>query len=753
MESGRLPPPTRCDLHVHSRFSTDSGSIALRRVRIGESFTDPARVDRVCRARGMDFVTISDHNTLDGALRIAEGPGTFLSEEVTTRFPEDDLPLHVLVWNLTEDDHRDLQPSRPSVYELVDFLRTRGLRHALAHPLYRMGPPITASHVERMMLLFDVWEGRNGARPAEQNELACRLAGAVGPSYLDKLAQRHGMTPRHAGRIALTGGSDDHAALDIGTTWTEGPASCTTVEEFLDGVCEGFGEPGGEHGSTLKLAHALVALGAGAYRDAGGRMAEPWSDVVAELLDQDAEDAAARHAEIAAVAARAARQLAASARRGGFGPGAIGGAGGRLAALAAAGAVQLPYLATAHHHAGSRSGLRSVEEAFFGLSSRGEPRALVFTDTFDETNGVAGTMRRLAWNTDGTVTVVTSRAAPSDRPGLLVLEPEWSLPLPTYETVELRVPSALELLALVEAERPDVIHLATPGPVGLLGLLAARLLGVPVVGSYHTELGPYALHLTRDVLVAEATGAYVDWFYRQADIVLAPTGAVAAALAERGLAGRVAVWGRSVDTERFSPRRRHAPVRRRFLDGGDTLLLSVGRVSPEKRLDVLLEAFAQARAVRDGLRLVVAGDGPAREELERRAPDGVRFVGEIRGLDLARLYASADVFCFPSTTDTFGQVLVEAGAAGLPVVAARAGGARELVADWRTGLLVRGDDAPAFAGALLALADDAERRAEMGAAGRTAALERSWERSLGELRHAYRAVVDGHGVRPRELVV
>ena len=189
-----------------------------------------------------------------------------------------------------------------------------------------------------------------------------------------------------------------------------------------------------------------------------------------------------------------------------------------------------------------------------------------------------------------------------------------------------------------------------------------------------------------------------------------------------------------MDTERFSPRRRHAPVRRRFLDGGDTLLLSVGRVSPEKRLDVLLEAFAQARAIRDGLRLVVAGDGPAREELERRAPEGVRFVGEIRGVDLARLYASADVFCFPSTTDTFGQVLVEAGAAGLPVVAARAGGAPELVADWRTGLLVPRDDAPAFAGALLALADDPERRAEMGAAGRTAALERSWERSLGELR-------------------
>src|SRR5579871_6242318 len=128
---------TRCDLHVHSRHSTDSGNYALRRARLGESYTDPERLYRVCRQRGMDFVTISDHNTVEGALRIAHLPDTFLSVEVTTRFEEDDVPLHVLVWNLTEEDHCDLQPYRPSVVELAAFLRERGLHHALAHPLYR----------------------------------------------------------------------------------------------------------------------------------------------------------------------------------------------------------------------------------------------------------------------------------------------------------------------------------------------------------------------------------------------------------------------------------------------------------------------------------------------------------------------------------------------------------------------------------------------------------------------------------------
>ena len=105
----------RCDLHVHSRYSTDSGNYALRRARLGESYTDPERVYRVCKQRGMQLVTISDHNTVEGALRISHLADTFLSVEVTTRFEEDDVPLHVLVWNLTEEDHADLQPYRPSV--------------------------------------------------------------------------------------------------------------------------------------------------------------------------------------------------------------------------------------------------------------------------------------------------------------------------------------------------------------------------------------------------------------------------------------------------------------------------------------------------------------------------------------------------------------------------------------------------------------------------------------------------------------
>ena len=702
---------------MHSRFSTDTGNYALKRARLGESYTDPERVYRVCKQRGMRFVTISDHNTVEGALRIAHLPDTFLSVEVTTRLPEDDVPLHVLVWNLSEEDHRDLQPYRPSVDELVALLRERGLAHALAHPLYRMGATLTPAHVERLLALFTVWEGRNGARPEDANVLASRLALQRG--------------------LGLSAGSDDHGALDIASTWTEAKGS--NVDSFLADIMAGNGRPDGAHGSTLKLAHALAALAVNAYREAGGKLSPLAATQLRALFDDDAADPAARHEEIRAVSRQLTQLLGGRAREG-VTVQRLDALGSRLSALVSAVAVQAPYLATSHHHAGSRAGLDEIQAAFFDdHEEEHELRALVFTDTFDETNGVAGTMRRLAAEGERgavPVRVATARAEPGASPSVITFAPDWTLPLPTYERLELRFPLLTDVLVCVEAERPDVVHVATPGPVGVCGLVAARLLGIPVIGSYHTELGPYALHLTKDVLVAQAMDIWVDWFYKQCAIVLAPTHAVAEALRARGHR-RVEVWGRGVDTSLFTPSRRTSLARDRLLRDGQVLLLSVGRVSEEKRLEVLLDAFARVHAQRPHVRLAVVGDGPTRPSLEARGQAGVEFVGELRGEPLAELYASADIFCFPSTTDTFGQVLLEAAGSGLPAVAVAAGGAAELVEHRATGLVVPPDDPAAFADALLELVDDAPLRLALGRHALAGAQARTWESSYRQLVGAY----------------
>ncbi len=508
----------------------------------------------------MSLVTLSDHNTLAGALELAELPNTFLSEEVTTCFPEDDTPLHVLVWNLSEADHRDLQPLRGSVYELVGFLDERGLAHALAHPLYRMGAALGASHIERMMLLFGTWEGRNGARPRSSNELACRLAASVSPAYLEKLAERHGIAPTHAGQIALSGGSDDHGALDIATTWTEAPGR--SVDAFLGAVVAGEGRLGGEHGSTVKLAHAVGALALNAYRHEADASSLPSSSRDGRPALRGARgrrDPARRDRHGSGLHGRTAPRRARASRR----PRARRASGSRgahrIAAPRGIARTPLPRLDAPPGRI-ARGDVEPLEAVFFGpAASTRTPRSLVYTDTFSETNGVAGTMRRLASAASAgeiSLAVVTADPAVEEEPGLIWLEADWSLPVPSYERLALLFPLLTFVLARVEAEEPYIIHVATPGPIGLCGLAAAKLLGLPLVGSYHTELGPYALHLTRDAVVADAFSLYVDWFYRQCATLLAPTHAVAERLKRRGLPGAVSIWGRGVDTTLFAPDRR-----------------------------------------------------------------------------------------------------------------------------------------------------------------------------------------------------
>jgi glycosyltransferase involved in cell wall biosynthesis len=729
--------PQRCDLHVHSLYSTDSGNYALRRARLGESYTEPRRVYESCIRRGMTLVTISDHNTLEGALRIADRPGTFLSEEVTTRFPDDDVPLHVLVWNLTEEDHRDLQEYRPSVFALVDFLISRGLAHALAHPLYRMGPPLTMAHVEQMMLLFRVWEVQNGARPERSNVIAGAFRESCTPAYLETLAARHGTDPRHSGPIGICAGSDDHGAIDIATTWTE--ATGDVPAEFLTSVAQNRATVHGEHGSSVKLAHSIGALLLHSYRSSGRIVPQLLSDEVTAHFDAPL-DGRDRHDRIIEATASVAKRLAADARSGALDLDQLPSLGSRLGALMLAGTIEAPFVAAVRHQAQTRLDLRELEAEFFGLQRPlGEPRAFVFTDTFDETNGVAGTMRRLASaGAESLPLTVVTCGEPRRDNGLAVFAPDWSVPLPAYESLTLSVPSFTEVLAYVERELPDVVHVATPGPVGLCGLAVAKALSLPLVGSFHTEFGPYALRLTRDVLVSEALDRYVEWFYKQCALVLGPTQAVASALEAKGLAGRTGVWGRGVDATLFTPARRDEDLRDTLLGTREFLTLYVGRLSHEKSVDVLLRVAAELQ--HDSVSVVVAGDGPAREVLDREAPDNVVFAGELHDEELARVYASADVFCFPSTTDTFGQVILEAAASGLPIVAAGAGGALELVRPGETGVLVTPGAAAEFAESIRQLIRAPERRAVLAAAARSDALRRTWDASIEELRGAYRVV-------------
>jgi Glycosyltransferase Family 4 len=250
----------RADLHVHSRYSDASGNAGIRALRSAESFTEPLDLYHAQRARGMDFVTITDHNTLDGSLAIAHLPGTFLSCEFDTWFPEDRQRVHVVALGIDEATFAVADAARQSVYDLVACLREAEVTHFLAHPLFDMSGNLSPDTVEKMLLLFNVLEGRNGARTTRSNGLLRAIAGQLTEERLLEMAERQGIAPygETPWRKGLTGGSDDHSGLFAASAYTE-TAGDGTVEDFLRAVAAGDCTHDGIDGDSRTLAHSIYA--------------------------------------------------------------------------------------------------------------------------------------------------------------------------------------------------------------------------------------------------------------------------------------------------------------------------------------------------------------------------------------------------------------------------------------------------------------------------------------------------------------
>jgi glycosyltransferase involved in cell wall biosynthesis len=371
-------------------------------------------------------------------------------------------------------------------------------------------------------------------------------------------------------------------------------------------------------------------------------------------------------------------------------------------------------------------------------------RLAVFTDTYaPHLNGVTRTLERLVAEVErrgGVARVFTVEAPGRPRPPAV----RWpSVPFWAYPEMRLAWPGAARAKAELRAFQPTLVHAATPLGIGLAGRAAARALGVPLVSSYHTSLTAYARHYRLGALV-EPGWRFLRWFHAGALRTYCPTRAVASELAARGFP-RLAIWGRGVDTARFSPAHRSEAFRARLgVRRGEVLATYVGRLAAEKDLDVLLDAMRLlGPPERSGIRLVLVGEGPHEAACRARAPAGTVFTGRLEGGALAEAYASADLFAFPSRTDTFGNVLVEAMASGLPVLAADVPQTREVLGG--AGHLFPAGSASALVGLLLRLARDPVARARASAGGLEAAGRFAWDEIFDELFRDYLAVAGPHG--------
>lgn len=360
--------------------------------------------------------------------------------------------------------------------------------------------------------------------------------------------------------------------------------------------------------------------------------------------------------------------------------------------------------------------------------------ALVTESFLPDVNGVANSVARSAehllrrGHQPMVIAPQTARRDVVDLPYPVVRMP--SLPMPGYPQIRLGLPTAALSTAL-RAHRAEVVHLASPFVLGAWGAAAAKALKVPTVAVYQTDVAAYA----RAYRVGMTEGAAWRWIrtlHNSAARTLVPSTGSAQALAAHGIR-RVHMWRRGVDDVQFHPRHRSAGLRRALAPDGEVLVGFVGRLAVEKQVDLLAGASRLP-----GVRLVIVGDGPAAASLRRALPDAA-FVGVRHGAQLARLYASLDVFAHTGPYETFGQAVQEAMASGVPVVAPALGGPLDLVTHERTGLLVPPFEAAGFTAAVAGLAAEKDMRAAFGAAGRMAIEGRSWSTVGDELIGHYRA--------------
>lgn len=835
----------RMDMHCHSRASSRPVTPWLGALNVPESYSPPERVYEQARARGMDFVTLTDHDSIEGAMELVRRgfDGVVVGEEVTVHFPEDRCRIHVLVWGITPEQHAEIGDLglRDDVYHFADWLMTNNLAHALAHPVYVQNGRLGISHLDRCVLLFKAWETLNGAHASTHRAAVESYLATLTPAKVQEIQRRFGRRSlwMRPWQKAVTAGSDDHALLNVGRTWTQvEPESGEGLVDgagFLRRVMAGRGVAMGQAGHSSLLAHQLMTVTANHYAERLAGRGSPEIRAAAAMVARFAGVRIKPPSRLRLILSEARRRLTLGKRRpaildvfrahlpgvlerhpciraaldhGGTPEGpaisrheefaaffddltsALGAAlaGGVVSGLrandrrrvfdhalgaAALTVAQLPTVYALFHQNKEREMLDAIRREIEPESVSRPIRVTLFTDTLGDVNGVCRFIRNVAdraAETGRDLRVVTSTPRPlQPRGNVTNFEPLFHTKMPGYETLDVTLPPLLPILRHVESHRPDVIHISTPGPVGIVGLIAARMLRVPVVGVYHTDFPAYIDNLFDDFTFTSASEWYMRWFYSGFRAILTRSTGYTGSLMRLGLdAGRIRPLAPGFEAAKFNPRFRDDSIWARLetqcgaaargLSRHGFKAIYVGRVSVEKNFQLLIESWKHvAKAARRSgvpMDLVVVGDGPdrARAEKELRGLHA-HFLGFRHDAELSAIYAGGDLFVFPSVTDTLGQVVMEAQASGLPVIVTDRGGPREVVQHGVTGRVIPADDPAAWARAILDFAENPDRRREMGRAAAEAMLAydmaSSFERFWGEHERVARGESTAGGRRSR----
>jgi len=772
----------RCDLHLHSAASVGNEEWYTKFFGCPESFADPLQQYDLCKARGMSLVTLTDHDTIDGGLKLIDRPDFFLSEEITTVFPEAGCVMHVLAWNITPDQHGAIQERRGDIYKLVDYLNREGIGHGLAHPLLSPNFKLTADLFEKALLLFPTMEAVNGLTDARiEKDLPALLQG-LNPEQVARLSRKHGIEARgqHPHRKAYTAGSDDHVNRRSASVHTEVDGEGLSPAQFIERCMAGQARPVGQQAHLDAMALCVQHT---TYHHLKQRQVDrkDYRDPFVEMIDVVAGRAGSSTDDTAAGISGFMASLLSGAERAGLPVGKgldilevpaipsqeedariidgiarlsdtvmnkaldelVSGAFdfdlyrifGAVRDLAGGVVSAVPVFFAADHFGKQEQAVRRIWEQWdaWPLPPRKE-RLAVFSDSLEQVDGVSTWCKRFVHQArcEGR-DVVIPHCGPlpahiEDRAGFHLLRSSTSFQLPLYNRIRFYVPSLLDTLRWVWEQGVSHIELSTPGPMGLVGLLVAKVLRLPVTASYHTEVPALVQPLGGNAMLAQAVRKYLAWFYSRPDRVFAFSSGSRDALVEMGVhPDKLSLMPVAIDPEHFSPVHRSEAIFQVLnVDVGTRpVVLSVGRISEEKNLPMVVDAVARLQGRKEPPILVIVGDGPERRALETacRGKEFVRFVGLQNGDTLKRLYASARLFVFASRVDTLGLVNMEAMSSGVPVLVPADACIAEFVTHGLSAECYEFGAQP-LAAAIKCILDDPQRAEHLGINGRRAMIRR-----------------------------
>jgi len=735
----------KIDLHVHSKYSGRPADWFLQKFGTNESYTEPDIIYKTAKEEGMDFITVTDHNKIEASLILQKKyPDEVITGcEFTTYFPEDHCKIHLLTYGITEKQFEELNLLRENIYEMRNYIKENNIAYSIAHATYSINGKLTINHLEKLILMFDVFEGINGSRNRIGNDIWMLVLNSLTPEIIEELYNKHKIEPisKDPWVKGFTGGSDDHAALFIARTYTKTDA--LTKEELLDELKNKKTLAGGRHNDYRSFAFTLYKILYEFSKNQSKKISKSiisqLSEMVFEKKDfnfinwlkiqsikkkkkKDKDDIKLHLYELIKTLKKnhelpfemkfdmvfhkisdifdgfiklLLKSLSKSMKKGD-----IVNVIKNISSLIPGAFLTFPFFSTLYHMYSLRPIIRELEEKFLNKVLPKKKKIMWFTDTINELNGVAYTIKKIGWygfSSGRDLKIVSSLNEDEINnelpPNFINIPSIFNFKMPHYETITLRIPSLLKTIEMLYEYEPDEVYISTPGPIGLLGFLFAKLISAKTIGVYHTDFTEQAKRIVKNDVLPEAIEITTKWFFTNMDKTAVPTNEYINILEQRGYdRNKMAVFKRGIDEIFYN--NKYFDEYDRTLSNQMFNLLYAGRISEDKNIDFLIDIYKDIIKKNKNINLIIAGDGPYFEKLKKNVKEikGIQLLGRIKREKLPNIYANADLFVFPSNTDTFGMVILEAHACGLPAIVSDLGGPKEIVKNKKTGFIINTDN-------------------------------------------------------------